>query len=641
MAHDVDLVFYVLSAEDNKETASPNAEGRDYTLSEDAGRCFARVRTAHHVDDGEVLGGSSKQESAAGGGSQDIDGRLKVNKNNKQAKPSSEMLYSAFLENDVRSQLSEYDALAVIPGWDSDDTATDIYVDALYDLAFRPAEKNFWVKTLTSRRQPKSFSGAAPVGGVFVTREDAAIYNNNDEELVDYIRVTHEYQQQSQRQESSLWGTKFSPRSFGAALSLTLKHPLHKSYASKFVAADLDSMSTGRGEEPKPTQIGEARELGVTSSNKWNNPGGYMPTTYSNNKWGHGDTRGSKGKGGSQPKWQREEKWKGDPKNGVQPKWQREEKWKTHRCLSGCTSTSRDGTKGRVCDTTCAKGEPYGTHGCSAKNGMYGLFCRVCYNDITKALKNDSPDNRAIMCDTMAPPSSYTYSPKWQREEKWNNPRCLADCTFTSQDGTKGRVCDTTCATGEPYGTHGCSAKNGMYGLFCRVCYNDITKALKNDSPDNRAIMCDTMAPPSSYTYSPKWQREEKWKGDPKNGVQPKWQREEKWKTHRCLSGCTSTSRDGTKGRVCDTTCAKGEPYGTHGCSAKNGMYGLFCRVCYNDITKALKNDSPDDRAIMCDTMAPPSSYTNSAKHLAYKDDKHGDSSSKWGSTFNSFKSDD
>lgn len=72
MAHDVDLVFYVLSAEDNKDTASPNAEGRDYTLPEDAGRCFARVRTAHHVDDGEVsptwsYGGEGDVEGSAHG----------------------------------------------------------------------------------------------------------------------------------------------------------------------------------------------------------------------------------------------------------------------------------------------------------------------------------------------------------------------------------------------------------------------------------------------------------------------------------------------------------------------------------------------------------------------------------------------
>lgn len=50
---------------------------------------------------------------------------------------------------------------------------------------------------------------------------------------------------------------------------------------------------------------------------------------------------------------------------------------------------------------------------------------------------------------------------------------------------------------------------------------------------------------------------------------------------------------------MCDSSCESGEPYGKHGCAAKKGMHGLFCRLCYNDITKALRHDSPGDRAIM------------------------------------------
>lgn len=149
------------------------------------------------------------------------------------------MLYSAFLEDDLHSQLSEYDALAVIPGWETDDATTKIPVDALYDLAFDPKEKNFWVKTLTVERQPKRLRGTT--GSAIVTREDVAIYNNDDAELVDYIRVMHENQQRDQQQQHSLWGSKFAPHSFGAALSLTLKYPLHKKFASMFVAADLVS----------------------------------------------------------------------------------------------------------------------------------------------------------------------------------------------------------------------------------------------------------------------------------------------------------------------------------------------------------------------------------------------------------------
>lgn len=52
-----------------------------------------------------------------------------------------------------------------------------------------------------------------------------------------------------------------------------------------------------------------------------------------------------------------------------------------------------------------------------------------------------------------------------------------------------GRVCDLSCKTGEPYGTYGCAAKRRKYGLSCRRCYNDVTKALKKDTPEHRAIM--------------------------------------------------------------------------------------------------------------------------------------------------------
>lgn len=50
---------------------------------------------------------------------------------------------------------------------------------------------------------------------------------------------------------------------------------------------------------------------------------------------------------------------------------------------------------------------------------------------------------------------------------------------------------------------------------------------------------------------------------------------------------------------MCDASCEFGELFGKNGCSASNGKFGMFCRVCYNDIGKAQLNDSPDDRAIM------------------------------------------
>lgn len=66
---------------------------------------------------------------------------------------------------------------------------------------------------------------------------------------------------------------------------------------------------------------------------------------------------------------------------------------------------------------------------------------------------------------------------------------CFDGCTYTSHDGTRGRVCDLSCKTGEPYGTYGCAVKSRKYGLSCRRCYNDVAKALSKDTPEHRAIM--------------------------------------------------------------------------------------------------------------------------------------------------------
>lgn len=54
MARDVDLVLYVLSTEDSKETISSYGHSGTHTMPENAGPCFARVRTAYHGDKGEV-----------------------------------------------------------------------------------------------------------------------------------------------------------------------------------------------------------------------------------------------------------------------------------------------------------------------------------------------------------------------------------------------------------------------------------------------------------------------------------------------------------------------------------------------------------------------------------------------------------
>ncbi|CAN0527386.1 unnamed protein product, partial [Ectocarpus sp. 12 AP-2014] len=72
-------------------------------------------------------------------------------------------------------------------------------------------------------------------------------------------------------------------------------------------------------------------------------------------------------------------------------------------CTDGCEYTSKDGTRGRVCDANCSRRDVYGTLGCGTKDGAYGTECRACYNDGDKAHKQDTPENRAIMCSTVMP----------------------------------------------------------------------------------------------------------------------------------------------------------------------------------------------------------------------------------------------
>lgn len=141
------------------------------------------------------------------------------------------MLYSAFLDKDIRSQLSEYAALAVIPSWDDTAAAaaaTDLSVDTLYGLAFTQhgPEGKFWVKTLTLE-DPKKLSGGdggSRAGG------HAAIYNNDDLELVDFVRATSKLQQGAP-----------AGRTFHEALSSTLTEPRYEELAPMFVTAVLVS----------------------------------------------------------------------------------------------------------------------------------------------------------------------------------------------------------------------------------------------------------------------------------------------------------------------------------------------------------------------------------------------------------------
>ncbi|CAN0334430.1 unnamed protein product, partial [Ectocarpus sp. 12 AP-2014] len=281
------------------------------------------------------------------------------------------------------------------------------------------------------------------------------------------------------------------------------------------------------------------------------------------------------------PKWKAEEKWR----NNTVPKcWRANQKWKKQYedspdeegCLDGCEYTSKDGTKGRVCDSNCSRGDAYGTLGCGAKSGKYGAECRACYNDVEKARKQDTPGNRAIMCSTKMPVDVYGRRLTPVDE---SDPLLVARDLEVLQE-------DASSPSEEEH----------------RQLTEDVPKWKAEEKWRNNTV--------------PKWKQNQKWKTKKDDGV-PKWRANQKWKKQYedspdeegCLDGCEYTSKDGTKGRVCDSNCSRGDAYGTLGCGAKSGKYGAECRACYNDVEKARKQDTPGNRAIMCSTKMPVDVY--------------------------------
>lgn len=159
----------------------------------------------------------------------------------KPGKPNSssaDMLYSAFLDEDVHSQLMEYDALATIPSWDKDTTtADDFSVDVLYDMAFprHAPDDKFWVMTLSLGGDPGKLRGG--LGQSSGGGESASIYNNDDQEFVRFVRATSELE----RQHNQRWGTSTSSRSLDEALLVSLKDPRYEERAPLFVTAGMVS----------------------------------------------------------------------------------------------------------------------------------------------------------------------------------------------------------------------------------------------------------------------------------------------------------------------------------------------------------------------------------------------------------------
>ena len=143
------------------------------------------------------------------------------------------MFFKMFLDEDIRSELSEYDALAIVE-WDVL-VATDRSFEELYHAAFRVNE-DFWVKG--SNLEGTNFHSTSEVSEMWRVLghiNGNAIYNNNDPAFVEYVDYTR-----------ARWEYKYP---YDVALWLTISDfpyswPLYQRYSSKFVITNL--VSSGR-----------------------------------------------------------------------------------------------------------------------------------------------------------------------------------------------------------------------------------------------------------------------------------------------------------------------------------------------------------------------------------------------------------
>ncbi|CAN0201368.1 unnamed protein product, partial [Ectocarpus sp. 12 AP-2014] len=353
-----DLVLYYA-----EEESSGTASALD-SISSTAGRCFSRTRI--------VYANLAEEDDIYPQG-------------------PSVMFYNMFLDEDVRSSLSEYDALSIVE-WDVL-VASDNSFEELYHAAFRVNEE-FWVKG--SNLEGTSFhsnADAIEMWQVLGHINGNAIYNNDDPAFVEYVEYTR-----------SRWGYEHP---YDVALWMTISDfpyswPLYQRYSSKFVVTNLissvgyehvnhdtvsdavagktlfihgSSVDEGNVASYEATEGDASVDVAATQRHLTED----VPKWKTQEKW----------RNNTVPKWKRNQKWKTKKDDGV-PKWRANQKWKKQYedspdeegCLDGCEYTSKDGTKGRVCDSNCSRGDAYGTLGCGAKSGKYGAECRACYNDV-------------------------------------------------------------------------------------------------------------------------------------------------------------------------------------------------------------------------------------------------------------------
>ncbi len=145
-------------------------------------------------------------------------------------KGPSVMFYKMFLDEGVRADLSEYDALAIIE-WDVL-VASDKSFEELYHAAFRVNE-DFWVKGSnlegTNFHQSSTHNNMWHVLGHI---NGNAIYNNNDPMFVEFVDYTVTRWEYEYPYDVALWLT---------ISDFPYSWPLYQRFSTKFVTTNLVS----------------------------------------------------------------------------------------------------------------------------------------------------------------------------------------------------------------------------------------------------------------------------------------------------------------------------------------------------------------------------------------------------------------
>ena len=147
-------------------------------------------------------------------------------------KGPSIQFYKMFLDEEVRSQLVEYDALAIIE-WDVL-VASDSSFEELYRTAFAGGDV-FWIKG--SNVGGTNFHATAEVQEMWHVLghiNGNAIYNNKDPAFVEYIEYTRARWQYEYPYDVALWLT---------ISDFPYSWPLWQRYSNKFVTTNLVSWS--------------------------------------------------------------------------------------------------------------------------------------------------------------------------------------------------------------------------------------------------------------------------------------------------------------------------------------------------------------------------------------------------------------